>query len=122
LQTVIEDIALPNPVVRSHYGNGFIKQYVRDHLLLRTEPARGAHTKTRAPRMTEEEPHAKAQRRKGMDELETVKIDSRRMGTTESVYNATKAQTAHPFFLRIFASLLLCVRSFSVILGAGAFA
>jgi hypothetical protein len=61
-------------------------------------------------------------RRKGMDELETVKIDSRRMGTTESVYNATKAQTAHPFFLRIFASLLLCVRSFSVILGAGAFA
>jgi len=26
-------------VIRSHYGNGFIKQYVRDHLLLRTEPA-----------------------------------------------------------------------------------
>ena len=24
---------------RSHYGNGFIKQYVRDHLNLRTEPA-----------------------------------------------------------------------------------
>jgi hypothetical protein len=21
---------LPNPVIRSHYGNGFIKQYVRD--------------------------------------------------------------------------------------------
>jgi hypothetical protein len=30
---------LPNPVIRSHYGNGFIKQYVRDHLLLRTEAA-----------------------------------------------------------------------------------
>ena len=29
LQTVIEDIHLPNPVIRSHYGNGFIKQYVR---------------------------------------------------------------------------------------------
>ena len=29
---------LPNPVIRSHYGNGFIKQYVRDHLILRTEP------------------------------------------------------------------------------------
>ena len=28
---------LPNPVIRSHYGNGFIKQYVRDHLILRTE-------------------------------------------------------------------------------------
>ena len=39
LQTVIEDIDLPNPVIRSHYGHGFIKQYVRDHLLLRTEPA-----------------------------------------------------------------------------------
>ena len=26
LQSVIEDIHLPNPVIRSHYGNGFIKQ------------------------------------------------------------------------------------------------
>jgi hypothetical protein len=39
LQTVIEDIHFPNPVIRSHYGNGFIKQYVRDHLMLRTEAA-----------------------------------------------------------------------------------
>jgi len=39
LQTVIEDMDLPHPVIRSHYGNGFVKQYVRDHLLLRTEPA-----------------------------------------------------------------------------------
>jgi hypothetical protein len=39
LQTVIEDLHLPNPVIRSHYGHGFITQYVRDHLLLRTEPA-----------------------------------------------------------------------------------
>src|SRR4029453_13812922 len=30
---------LPNPVIRSHFGHGFIKQYVRDHRLLRTEPA-----------------------------------------------------------------------------------
>jgi hypothetical protein len=30
LQTVIEDLDLPNPVIRSHYKNGFIKQYVRD--------------------------------------------------------------------------------------------
>jgi hypothetical protein len=37
LQTVIEDLHLPNPVIRSHYGHGFIKQYVRDHRLLRTE-------------------------------------------------------------------------------------
>src|SRR5579864_1480658 len=39
LQTEIEDMELPNPVIRSHYGNGFLKQYVRDHLCLRTEPA-----------------------------------------------------------------------------------
>lgn len=30
---------LANPVIRSHYRNGFIKQYVRDHLILRTETA-----------------------------------------------------------------------------------
>jgi hypothetical protein len=39
LQTMIEDLNLPNPVMRSHYKNGFIKQYVRDHRLLRTEAA-----------------------------------------------------------------------------------
>jgi len=39
LQTVIEDLDLPNPVIRSHYKNGFIKQYVRDKANLRTEPA-----------------------------------------------------------------------------------
>jgi hypothetical protein len=39
LQTVIEDLDLPNPVIRSHYGHGFAKQYVRDDRLLRTEPA-----------------------------------------------------------------------------------
>jgi hypothetical protein len=39
LQTVIENLNLPNPVLRSHYKNGFIKQYVRDHRLLRTEAA-----------------------------------------------------------------------------------
>ena len=39
LQTVIEDLHLPNPVIRSHYANGFIKQYVRDRYCLRTESA-----------------------------------------------------------------------------------
>src|ERR1700741_2792730 len=39
LQTEIDDMNLPNPVIRSHYRNGFIKQYVRDHLILRTEAA-----------------------------------------------------------------------------------
>src|SRR5216683_7535702 len=39
LQTVIEDLDLPNPVIRTHYRHGFAKQYVRDHVALRTEPA-----------------------------------------------------------------------------------
>src|SRR2546423_5952990 len=39
LQPEIEDMHLPNPVIRSHYRNGFIKQYVRDHLILRAEAA-----------------------------------------------------------------------------------
>src|SRR5580692_2321093 len=39
LQTVIEDLDLPNPVIRSHYGKGFLKQYIREHLCLRTELA-----------------------------------------------------------------------------------
>jgi len=39
LQTEIEDLHLPSPVIRSHYRNGSSKQYVRDHLILRTEPA-----------------------------------------------------------------------------------
>ena len=39
LQTVIEDLDLPNPVIRTHYANGFIKQYVRDGCDLRTEAA-----------------------------------------------------------------------------------
>jgi len=36
---VIEDLDLPNPVIRSHYGHGFAQQYVRDNRLLPTEPA-----------------------------------------------------------------------------------
>jgi hypothetical protein len=30
LHTVIEDLNLPNPVIRSHYRKGFLNQYVRD--------------------------------------------------------------------------------------------
>jgi hypothetical protein len=37
LETVIEDLDLPNPVIRSYCRDGSIKQYVRDHLALRTE-------------------------------------------------------------------------------------
>ena len=37
LETLIEDLDLPNPVIRSYYRDSSIKQYVRDHLLVRTE-------------------------------------------------------------------------------------
>ena len=37
LETLIEDLDLPNPVIRSYCRDGSIKQYVRDHLGLRTE-------------------------------------------------------------------------------------
>jgi hypothetical protein len=37
LETLIEDLDLPNPVIRSYCRDGSIKQYVRDHLVLRTE-------------------------------------------------------------------------------------
>jgi len=39
LQTVIEDLNPPNPVMRTHYKSGILKQYVRDRYILRTEPA-----------------------------------------------------------------------------------
>ena len=39
LPTVIEDLDLPHPVIRSHYGHGLAKPYVRDNRWLRTEPA-----------------------------------------------------------------------------------
>ncbi len=39
LQTVIQDLDLGNPAIRSHYRNGFIKQYARDRRLWRTERA-----------------------------------------------------------------------------------
>src|SRR4029077_6141264 len=39
LQTTIEDLQLGSPVIRSHYKSTSVKQYVRDHKTLRTEPA-----------------------------------------------------------------------------------
>jgi hypothetical protein len=37
LQTTIEDLHLGSPVIRSYHQDGSVKQYVRDHLILRTE-------------------------------------------------------------------------------------
>jgi hypothetical protein len=39
LQTAVEDLNLPRPVIRSHSHNGVIQQYVRDSRLVRREPA-----------------------------------------------------------------------------------
>ena len=49
LQTVIEDLDLPNPVIRSHDGHGFAKQYVRDDRILRTEPATNETGRSHGP-------------------------------------------------------------------------
>jgi hypothetical protein len=37
LKTMIQDLHLGNPVIRTDYKKDSVKQYVRDHLLLRTE-------------------------------------------------------------------------------------
>jgi hypothetical protein len=39
LQTVMEDLNLPHPVIRSHSHNGVIQQYVRESRRVRREPA-----------------------------------------------------------------------------------
>jgi hypothetical protein len=65
LQTVIEDLDLPNPVIRSHYGHGFAKQYVRDNRLLRTEPATNDVTDYRINKNVENLPEL----RQGMSEI-----------------------------------------------------
>jgi hypothetical protein len=57
LQTVIEDINLPNPVMRSHYKNGFIKQYARDNRILRTEAATNNVNDYRVQKAMENLPH-----------------------------------------------------------------
>jgi hypothetical protein len=37
LETTIQDMHIQNPLIRSYYAHGGLKQYVRDHLDLRTE-------------------------------------------------------------------------------------
>src|SRR6266436_912947 len=75
LQTVIEDIELPNPVIRSHYGNGFIKQYVRDHLLLRTEPATNNVTDYGVPKAVEHLPRLRERMASIIDQYLNVQQD-----------------------------------------------
>jgi hypothetical protein len=75
LQTVIEDMDLPNPVIRSHYGNGFVKQYVRDHLLLRTEPASNNVNDYRCKKAIENLPRVRDNMSSVIDNYDNVQQD-----------------------------------------------
>jgi len=57
---MIEGLDLPDPVIRSHYGNGVAKQYVRDDRLLRTEPATNNVYDNGAKKDVENLPHLRA--------------------------------------------------------------
>jgi hypothetical protein len=75
LQTVIEDLNLPNPVIRSHYGHGFIKQYVRDHLLLRTEAATNNVTDYAVPKAIDNLPQLRPKLASIVDSYQDVQQD-----------------------------------------------
>lgn len=55
-ETLIEDLDLPNPVIRSYYRDGSIKQYVRDHLLLRPRPRPTTSATSASPRVSRSSP------------------------------------------------------------------
>ena len=57
LETVIEDLDLPNPVIRSYCRDGSIKQYGRDHLALRTEATSNHGRDFGVPKAIEQFPH-----------------------------------------------------------------
>ena len=75
LQTVIEDMHLPNPVIRSHYGNGFVKPYVRDHLLLRREPASNNVNDYGCKKAVENLPHLRQKMSSVIDNYHNVQPD-----------------------------------------------
>ena len=75
LQTVIEERDLPHPVIRSHYGHGFIKQYVRDRLVLRTEPATNNVTDYGVRKAVDHLPHLRDKLRSLVDTYLTVQQD-----------------------------------------------
>jgi hypothetical protein len=75
LQTVIEDLHLPNPVIRSQYGHGFIKQYVRDHRLLRTEATTNNVRDYGVPKALENLPHLRQKQATILDTYLDVQQD-----------------------------------------------
>jgi hypothetical protein len=75
LQSVIEDLDLPNPVIRSHYGHGFAKQYVRDDRLLRTEPATNSVYDYGVNKDVENLPHLRQRMSEIIDQYHNVQQD-----------------------------------------------
>jgi hypothetical protein len=75
LQTVIEERDLPHPVIRSHYGHGFIKQYVRDRLVLRTKPVTNNVTDHGVRKAVDHLPHLRDKLRSLVDTYLTVQQD-----------------------------------------------
>jgi hypothetical protein len=75
LETIIPDLNLPNPVIRSYYRNGSIKQYVRDHLGLRTEPTSNNVTDFGLPKAIESLPRLRTAMAAVTDRYLTVQQD-----------------------------------------------
>jgi hypothetical protein len=75
LETLIEDLDLPNPVIRSYYRDGSIKQYVRDHLLRRTEPTSNNVTDFQVPKAIEGLPQLRQAMAAVTDRYLTVQQD-----------------------------------------------
>ncbi len=75
LETVIEDLDLPNPVIRSYYRDGSIKQYVRDHLMLRTEATSNNVTDFGVPKSIEAVPQLREAMATVTDRYLTVQQD-----------------------------------------------
>jgi hypothetical protein len=75
LETVIADLDVPNPVIRSYYREGSITQYVRDHLLLRTEPSTNNVRDYGLPKAIEHLPARREKRGAIADRYLTVQQD-----------------------------------------------
>jgi hypothetical protein len=74
-ETVIEDLDLPNPVIRSYYRDGSIKQYVRDHRLLRTEATSNNVTDFGVPKAIDHVPELRQAMAAVTDRYLTVQQD-----------------------------------------------
>jgi hypothetical protein len=75
LETLIEDLDLPNPVIRSYYRDGSIKQYVRDHLVLRTEATSNNVTDFGVPKAVRAVPQLRPAMATVVDRYLTVQQD-----------------------------------------------